>query len=582
MKITKRNKSKSNADIILERTRRIFIASLLDCIYLSFIVEMNPKNEPDPVEGEGGPFSQEREVERVTFDDILLKLGEFGLEQKLVYLMFSLPYIMSAMQLHGWVFVGSEMPHRCRLPGEVGWDNVSFFYDNNTAFESCSRTVENETSECVDGWIYDTTQVGDSVVADWDLVCNKGYLRASVAACQMVGYMMGAFFLGTLADKLGRKPTFLISNTMMAVGGVVAAVAPEYFTFVAGRIIVGFAIAGIENTCFEMNIELVGPSMRTLAGIICWFFETGGLLAALGFAFIVPDNWRLLQTLYSVPAFLFLAYIWVAPESIRWLVANGKNDEARRLIKRAARRNGVPPIKESQLLRMEETIRDESSGRTYTILDLFRGPNLRYKTIILLLCWLTIASLYYVLLLDQSELSDNKYIGFLITASVQIPGYVYVICTLERPMFGRKRSMCMFLILSGITLFSYPFVPESYPAIRITLSVIGRFAANCSYTILNLYTAELFPTVVRGVGSGIAVVFSRIGTILAPYILLLGLYSPLIFGCAAFLTGLCALMLPETLGTPMPETLEDGERSPLVLPCIQMADEREDLPLKER
>ena len=90
---------------------------------------MEPTNEPDMGGGEGeGPFPQEEK--RVTFDDILSRLGEFGREQKLVYLMFSLPYIMSAMQLHGWVFVGSEMPHRCRLPEEVGLDNVSFFYDN--------------------------------------------------------------------------------------------------------------------------------------------------------------------------------------------------------------------------------------------------------------------------------------------------------------------------------------------------------------------------------------------------------------------------------------------------------------------
>ena len=37
----------------------------------------------------------------------------------------------------------------------------------------------------------------------------------------------------------------------------------------------------------------------------------------------------------------------------------------------------------------------------------------------------------------------------------------------------------------------------------------NRFAANCSYTILNLYSAELFPTVVRGVGMGFTVVVSR-------------------------------------------------------------------------
>ena len=76
---------------------------------------------------------------------------------------------------------------------------------------------------------------------------------------------------------------------------------------------------------------------------------------------------------------------------------------------------------------MEDTIKEEEkTGKTqttYTQIDLFRnGANLRYKTLIILLCWLTVASLYYVLLLDQSELSDNKFIGFLITAGIQIPG----------------------------------------------------------------------------------------------------------------------------------------------------------------
>ena len=150
--------------------------------------------------------------------------------------------------------------------------------------------------------------------------------------------------------------------------------------------------------------------------------------------------------------------------------------------------------------KMEATIEAElvaeEEGKIYTAVDLFRLPVsdhhynqyipshitspsssssfqvLRCKTIILLVCWVTCASLYYVLLLDQSELSEvnfshlnnhltllsplikenipcqDLYLGFLITAGVQLPGYVYVILTLERPMFGRKRwsnissSMC--------------------------------------------------------------------------------------------------------------------------------------------
>ena len=45
---------------------------------------------------------------------------------------------------------------------------------------------------------------------------------------------------------------------------------------------------------------------------------------------------------------------------------------------------------------------------------------------------------------------------------------------------------------------THPFVPSEFSSIRVTIAVIGRFAANCSYTILNLYSAELFPTVIRG------------------------------------------------------------------------------------
>ena len=69
-----------------------------------------------------------------------------------------------------------------------------------------------------------------------------------------------------------------------------------------------------------------------------------------------------------------------------------------------------------------------------------------------------------------------------------------------------------------------------------------------------------------GVGMGFAVVFSRVGTMLAPYILLLGHFSPVIFGVSALISGVCALLLPETLGKQMPETLQDAEKHKLCLP----------------
>ena len=82
----------------------------------------------------------------------------------------------------------------------------------------------------------------------------------------MVGYLLGGLVFGTLSDKIGRKPTFLIANFFLLLAGLGGAMAPNYEFFLVSRFIVGFSIAGVEAACFVMALELVGPSKRTLAG----------------------------------------------------------------------------------------------------------------------------------------------------------------------------------------------------------------------------------------------------------------------------------------------------------------------------
>ena len=57
----------------------------------------------------------------------------------------------------------------------------------------------------------------------------------------------------------------------------------------------------------------------------------------------INDNWRLLQTLYSAPCVFFFLYIWMAPESVRWLISKGRTREAHAIITRTAQINKVPP-----------------------------------------------------------------------------------------------------------------------------------------------------------------------------------------------------------------------------------------------
>ncbi len=65
------------------------------------------------------------ESEQVTFDDVLERVGEFGRFQIILYILFSLPYLETAMQLMGWVFVGAIPEHSCQNQTITLTSNVS-------------------------------------------------------------------------------------------------------------------------------------------------------------------------------------------------------------------------------------------------------------------------------------------------------------------------------------------------------------------------------------------------------------------------------------------------------------------------
>ncbi|NXU94806.1 S22AD protein, partial [Xiphorhynchus elegans] len=91
------------------------------------------------------------------------------------------------------------------------------------------------------------------------------------------------------------------------------------------------------------------------------------------------------------------------------------------------------------------------------------------------------------------------------------------------------------------------------PVATTVLATIGKFAASASFSTSYVYTAELFPTVVRQTGVGLCSMSGRVAGILAPLVRLLGQYHGVIpmaiFGSAPVLGGLLCVLLPETGGT---------------------------------
>lgn len=88
------------------------------------------------------------------------------------------------------------------------------------------------------------------------------------------------------------------------------------------------------------GVEMVGPKKREMSGVLLNYFYSIGE-ALLGLLFWLYPNWVVLQLLVSVPPLLFIGYYWIVPESVRWLLARKDYTQAKKIIRKAARINGV-------------------------------------------------------------------------------------------------------------------------------------------------------------------------------------------------------------------------------------------------
>lgn len=525
----------------------------------------------------------------MAYDDVILRMGEFGRYQRRVYLLLCLPAISCAFHKLAGVFLGAKMNSRCLLPHEFAENatfqlsqdvlNASYPWDpevkgwsqclsldligaaNDTIVErSIGGSGVGKGIKCKE-YVYDRSVYISTTTSEWDLVCDKAWLRATGDSLFMVGVMLGSMIFGGLSDKYGRRPIFFLSLVIQLVGGILVAVAPEFISYVIFRLIVGSTTSGVFLVAYVIALEMVGPKKRLVAGVGCQLFFTTGYILTAGFAYFITD-WRMLQIAITVPSIAFLLYWWFIPESARWLLTKGRHQEAKDLLQRASLENGVEMPEETFDTLLNNNSEDSKPDmKKPSLFDLFRYPNLRRKSILLFFNWLVNSGTYYGLSWHASNLGGNDYVNFVISGVVEVPAYTFLIFTLNR--WGRKIILCGCMMLSGLALLATLFVPADSQWLIVTLAMIGKLAITSSYGAIYVFTAEQFPTVIRNVGLGASSTFARIGGVIAPYVNHLSeVWTPLplvIFGSCALLGGLMSLLLPETLNKKLPESIRDGE-----------------------
>ncbi|KAJ8348033.1 hypothetical protein SKAU_G00266220 [Synaphobranchus kaupii] len=286
---------------------------------------------------------------------------------------------------------------------------------------------------------------------------------------------------------------------------------------------------------------------------VCIFFAFGYMMLPL-MAFCIRD-WRMLLVAISVPGLFYFPLWRFIPESPRWLLSQGRVEEAEAILRAAARKNRVTaPEVIFQPLQVENKVKKLNH---HNVCDLLKSNNIRWVTILLCFVWVGISIGYFALSLNTTNLHGDSFLNCFFSAAVEVPAYI-----LSWPLFrscSRRLSLFATLFLGGAVLLFTQLIPRNLSSVSTALEMMGKFMFTVAYTIVYAFTAELYPTVLRNTAVGTCSMASRLGSISAPYFIYLGTYYKslpyMLMGSLSVLGGLLSLLLPETYGMPLPETI---------------------------
>ncbi|GII26374.1 MFS transporter [Planosporangium mesophilum] len=383
-----------------------------------------------------------------------------------------------------------------------------------------------------------------------------------VVTSTFAGMLVGAWFWGVMADRVGRRLGFQLTIAMFAVFGVASAFAPDPVTLAVLRALTGFGLGGALPLDFAVFTEYL-PSRqrgRWLVLLESWWAVGTAVAAALAVVIMPNLGWRWLLATSALAALLVLWVRRQVPESARYLLSRGQPERARELIAQVAVTNGRPPL-------AEDLDPPPGQGRTGPA-ALLRG-GLRRTTLMLWAVWLLIAFGYYgvfswlpqIFAQRYGFLRSYQYTFFLVLA--QLPGYLSAAWLVER--WGRKSVLATYLAASGVATFLWAIADNT--AIVLTAAALMNFFTLGAWAALYAYTPENYPTQLRASGLGAASGFARLGGVLSPLMggALLSVSLVGALGAFALAFGLAAIVVvwlaTETRGRALRDTLAEFDRA---------------------
>ncbi|KAM7012208.1 solute carrier family 22 member 23 [Tautogolabrus adspersus] len=529
---------------------------------------------------------------------VLPSLGGFGKHQKQLVVLTWIPALFIGFSQFSDYFLLAQPNGTCVQPllNQSNWTTASLPVTVTGAAPALQLT-DNGTGEgygdgigllcaCKEWRLELQTGLSQNVVTKWNLVCDSAWKVHIAKFSLLVGSIFGYLVMGVMADWFGRHPVLILSVLFMLVFGLSVAFSVNVTMFSTLRFFEGFCLAGLALSLYVLRIELCLPGWRFSMTMVASFLMVAGQLLMPGVAALCRnwpnrDDWQVLQIVIISPFVLMLPYVWIFPESLRWLLATQHYRRSKAMMLRIARKNQVDMTTEPSVVLTELEQELHKKPQRTCIVKMMSTRNLWKNIVVLCVNSLTGYGIHHCF--ARSMMDPEAQPTALCHADYYtMAGIAVATCLAVCPavgLMGRRGGLLTFMIITalasllqlGLLNLIGKYSLRHDTVLRDTLnrkfsvafSIIGMFSSHAVSTLSIFFCAEITPTVIRGGGLGLVLASAGFGMLTAPIMELHNqkgyFLHHVIFACCTLLCIICLLLLPEPRGHPLPESLVDGE-----------------------
>lgn len=336
-----------------------------------------------------------------------------------------------------------------------------------------------------------------------------------VLSMELIGMGLGSFFLGTMADKVGRRPTAMFCLLAMALGMFMVTATSSIIALSVWRIVTGVGIGGLLTAITSLTAEYSNSRRQHLCiSIMAIGYPIGGVIgSAVSSMLLASYDWRSIFYLGTTVTLLFIpVFYFIVPESVHWLIRKQPSGALKRI------NRTLKKLKHKAIDALPEISPDT---RKKSVSDIFSPALLPATLIISITYFLHITSYYFILkwvpkIVADMDFASSSAAGVLGWGNVggALGGITFGFLTLK---INLKRLTVATLFFAAVFIALFGRSPEDLNMLSLFCAMAGFFG---NAGIIGLYAifAYVFPTHARAFGAGFVIGVGRGGSILSPFL----------------------------------------------------------------